>query len=164
MPYAAEGIVSQAPLPGGIQITDEQYRNAIEGMQQGLHVSVSGGFRLVAPPADIAPAQATDSEQPEAAPADALKELVQLHLDNTARSFGYDDIKAVVTYAEEPSVPKYQREGRAFRAWRSQVWAYVFEQMERMENGERDWPSMDAFAHELPELVIQDDHAVEAEE
>ncbi|MEG3078463.1 hypothetical protein R3F64_01165 [Halomonas sp. 5021] len=43
MPYAANGQLSKSPLEGGIEITDEQYREAIEAAQQGKRVAVQGG-------------------------------------------------------------------------------------------------------------------------
>ncbi len=59
--------------------------------------------------------------------------LIQKHLDDKAREHGYDDIRSVVTYADEPSVPKFQNEGLAFRKWRSLVWAYCGEQLATAE-------------------------------
>ena len=47
---------------------------------------------------------------------------MQAHLDTVARTYGYDGIATVVTYAEEPAVARFQLEGQAFRAWRSKVW------------------------------------------
>lgn len=81
-------------------------------------------------------------------------ESIQLHLDNSARTFGYDDIKSAVTYAEEPVVLKFQLEGRAFRAWRSLVWDYCHTQLALVMAGERDKPETHEFVLELPELVF----------
>lgn len=49
MPYAANNVVSRAPIPGGIEITDEQYKSAIAAMAAGKVVSIDGGFNLVDP-------------------------------------------------------------------------------------------------------------------
>lgn len=64
------------------------------------------------------PVQRLDAVQRQA----ALVAAVQAHLDATARGLGYDSIHAAATYADEPAVPRFQAEGRALRAWRSQVW------------------------------------------
>lgn len=48
---------------------------------------------------------------------------VQARLDAQAQAWGYDSIFTACTYAEEPSVPRFQAEGRALRAWRSATWA-----------------------------------------
>jgi hypothetical protein len=63
-----------------------------------------------------------ETRQPVYAPQDLAIMAVQAHLDTFAQSWGYDDIFTACTYAEEPTVPRFQAEGRALRAWRSQVW------------------------------------------
>lgn len=79
---------------------------------------------------------------------------IQAHMDDTARSFGYDDIKSAVTYAEEPAVPKFQAEGQAFRAWRSKCWAYCYEQLALVESGKREQPTIEAILAELPVFEV----------
>lgn len=49
MPYAVNGIVSTAPLEGAIEITDQQYREAVDGMCAGMVVSIDGGFSVALP-------------------------------------------------------------------------------------------------------------------
>ncbi len=53
MPYAANGKISQLPIDGGIEITDEQYRQALGGMLGGMAVSIDGGFALVQASEDV---------------------------------------------------------------------------------------------------------------
>jgi len=43
-----------------------------------------------------------------------LQRLVQEHMDAAAQARDYDDFKTVVGYAEEPAMPRFQAEGRAF--------------------------------------------------
>lgn len=50
MPFAAYNQISQDPLEGGIEITEEQYREALEGMLAGLVVTIDGGFQVAPPP------------------------------------------------------------------------------------------------------------------
>lgn len=50
MPYAAENQVSTDPLDGGIEITHDQYQQAIVGMLEGKVVTIAGGFAVVDPP------------------------------------------------------------------------------------------------------------------
>lgn len=57
----------------------------------------------------------------------AITRAVQRHLDEQARTLGYDNIFTAITYAGEPSVPKFQQEGLALRKWRSEVWAAGYE-------------------------------------
>lgn len=65
MPYAAEGMISTDVIAGGIEITDEQYGDALNGIVTGKVVSIDGGFRVDFPP---------ELEQPEE-PALTLPEI-----------------------------------------------------------------------------------------
>lgn len=49
MPYAANGQIAADKFDGAIKITAAQYAEALEGMCNGLVVTVDGGFK-VAPP------------------------------------------------------------------------------------------------------------------
>lgn len=79
---------------------------------------------------------------------------VQQHMDATARAFGYDDLISVVTYAEEPTVARYQAEGQAFRAWRSACWATCEQMLAAVKAGERSAPTHAELIAELPPLGI----------
>lgn len=57
----------------------------------------------------------------------AFHAVVKAFMDATAFANGYDDLMTVISYAEEDAVPAFQAEGKAFRAWRSLVWAAVFD-------------------------------------
>lgn len=95
------------------------------------------------------------SPEPSAAEISKLYEnAVQAKLDGAAQAARYDSIATAVSYAEEPAVPKFQADGRAFRTWRSLVWAYAYEQLARVLAGEREQPTIEAFLLELPELVL----------
>jgi len=82
------------------------------------------------------------------------KAEIQQHMDAEAQALGYDDIATAVTYAEEPAVPKFQAEGQAFRAWRSQVWAYGYALIDAVMAGERERPDLQSLLSELPALEI----------
>ena len=86
--------------------------------------------------------------------ATVLRGYVQEYMEAMARSLGYEDIKTAVTYADEPSVPKFQNEGRALRAWRSLVWAACYELLERVKAGDMKEPSEKTLIGLLPSLVI----------
>ena len=47
MPYATNGRVSHELIEGGIQISDQQYADAVAGIVAGKSVSIEGGFHLV---------------------------------------------------------------------------------------------------------------------
>lgn len=79
-------------------------------------------------PADCPPPSPAEVEA-------ALKQAVQTMLDAKARALGYDSIFTAVTYADEPSVPKFQQEGIALRAWRSTVWAQCLSMLSNVDAG-----------------------------
>ena len=81
-------------------------------------------------------------------------EELQSHLDTTAKSYGYDNINTAISYAEEPSVPKFQIEGKAFRAWRSLFWVKVNEIKNEVLDGERDIPSIEEIISVSPVLDL----------
>jgi len=82
-----------------------------------------------------------------------VRTAVQGWLDAAAKARGYDSIATAVTYADEPAVAAYQAEGAAFRAWRSTVWAAVFDSLAAEPDGALDTPAATILAG-LPQLVI----------
>jgi hypothetical protein len=83
-----------------------------------------------------------------------LTVAVQAHLDAAAQARGFDDIKSAVTYADEPTVPSFQSDGRRFRAWRSLSWQKCYEVMAAVKDGTRPIPSSNELISELPELLL----------
>lgn len=49
MPYAANNQISQSPIEGGIQITEQQYQAALNAMQEGKTVLVDSGLMTFGP-------------------------------------------------------------------------------------------------------------------
>ena len=62
MPYAHDGRVSTSPIEGGVEITQEQYRAAIDGMIAGQVVTIDGGFAVIDPPPPPEPEPTPDPE------------------------------------------------------------------------------------------------------
>lgn len=79
------------------------------------------GYELV-----LIPQSEKDAHEAEQAISQAIA-VIQGMLDSTAQSKGYDNINSAIGYAEEPSVEKFQLEGKAFRQWRSLCWAKCYE-------------------------------------
>jgi len=79
-------------------------------------------------------------------------EAVQAHMESAARNHGYDSLLSAVSYADESSVPKFQAEGMAFRAWRSQVWASCHALLGKVQAGEASPPTKEQLLAQLPEL------------
>ena len=79
-----------------------------------------------------------------------LMNVVQSYMDTMAQGFGYDTIASAITYAEEPSVQKFQDEGKAFRAWRSLVWNCCHNLLEEVQGGKRSIPDEQQLIALLP--------------
>lgn len=118
MPYATNNGVSRADMSGDptwIEITDEQYAQALDGMAAGKLVSIDGGFAVVDPPKPEKP-PAPEPEPPGYPQFTALEMLdlftdpeqlavVQATMTNAAVKLWYDKNLAAdyVTY-EDPRV------------------------------------------------------------
>lgn len=63
MPYAHNGVISQGPLPGGIEITEAQYAEALNAMLLGNQVSIEGGFQIIPGPAPDTPPPTQEGPQ-----------------------------------------------------------------------------------------------------
>lgn len=75
MPYAANNQIAFDPFEGSIKITEEQYLQALEGMQNGLLVSIDGGFKVAHP----------EQTAPPVTPVPTPEELAQLALADRDR-------------------------------------------------------------------------------
>lgn len=80
---------------------------------------------------------------------------IQSLLDTTAKKYGYDAISTAVSYADEPSVEKFQNDGKAFRQWRSLVWEYAYKELAKVKAGTRTIPTIEEFLQELPKLSLE---------
>ena len=72
MPYAKDGLISQAPIEGGIEIFSEQYGQALDGMLEGKSVSIVDGVLVIAFPPP--PPEQEEPEEPEEPPEPTLEE------------------------------------------------------------------------------------------
>ncbi len=127
-----------------LEISQEYHAELLAAQSAGKVISWNGDL----PTAEDPPALSFEQEVV------VFKTAIQAHMDAAAKASGYDDIKTAVTYAEEPSVAKFQAEGQAFRAWRSLVWAYGYEQLALVASGGRTKPTVAELVAELPKLVL----------
>ena len=82
-----------------------------------------------------------------------LTNAVKHVLDSEAQKLNYDSCLSVCSYVDT-GVAKFDDEGKAFRAWRSAVWAKGYEILNSVLSGEREIPTEEELLAELPELVI----------
>ena len=110
-------------------------------------------WMLQSPPVKSEQSRVADDQPPTAEQIMArLEARVQRWLDEQARALGYDDIKSAVTYADEPSVPKFQQEGQAMRQLRSMAWARCYEILNAVQAGQRSIPTEDELIAEMEAL------------
>lgn len=115
-----------------IEISREEHTALMEAQAAGRRIAADEAGR----PAAVAPPAPTP-EQMQA----RLSGAVQARLDAVALTWGYDDIRSAVTYADEPAVAQFQAEGQALRAWRSQVWASCYALLAEVQAGTRAVPT-----------------------
>ena len=77
---------------------------------------------------------------------------VQEHLDEASQARGYESIHTLVTYADEPAVPRFQAEGQAGRRARSLVWARCYELLDEVRDKKRPIPTKAELIALLPAI------------
>lgn len=87
-----------------------------------------------------------------------LTNAVQRVLDNKAKELNYDSCLSVCSYIDT-GIAKFDAEGRAFRAWRSKVWAKGYEILAQVQSGQRAILTEEELIAELPALVIDYENA-----
>lgn len=127
-----------------LEITPGEYQALFAAQTQGKVIQAVGGRPVAVDP----PPLTWEQRKSE------YVSSVQMFLDRTAKASGYSDLKDAITYADEPSVPKFQADGLAFRTWRSLCWAYCYEQLAAIEQDKRKAPTSAGLVAELPALVL----------
>lgn len=128
-----------------VPITKKEHADLLAAQSAGQLIEPDAAGRPVAVP----PPPPSDAEIQA-----QLTAVVQRHLDAKAKALGYDNIFTAVTYAEEPSVPKFQADGLALRAWRSAVWAAGYALLADVQAGQAQVPSAEALVDSLPAFVL----------
>lgn len=99
--------------------------------------------------------QNPDGTFSEPAPVAAVPNLndyeaaIQGYVDDTARSKLFRDGVTLASYTASTN-PQWAAEAEAFVAWRDQVWAYAYQELARVQGGDREQPSVTQILSELP--------------
>ena len=113
----------------------------VEPTNEGMRL-----FQIVAP---VEPTQEEIEQQIQK----QLTNAVQSVLDKKAQELLYDSCLSVCSYIDT-GVAKFDAEGRAFRSWRSAVWAKGYEILAQVQTGQRAIPTEEQLIAELPKLII----------
>ena len=125
-----------------VDITEAEHAELLEGQSQGkLIVADESGRPILQDP------QPPTAEQIIA----QYTAAVQKHLDDFARTRGYDGILSACTYATS-TVPKFKAEGQYAVEARDATWAKCYEVLAAVEAGSRPMPTLDELLAELPVL------------
>lgn len=76
---------------------------------------------------------------------------IQAMIDAKASERQYDSGAALASYVNS-TIEQWASEAQAFVAWRDAVWLYALAELDKVQKGERDQPSVDDFLAELPEF------------
>lgn len=82
-----------------------------------------------------------------------IKKRVQKLLDDTAKTYGYDSIFSVCTYTGFTN--EFQTEAITIAKWRSNVWSYCYQELDKITNNLRTEPTIEEFLTELPQLNLE---------
>jgi hypothetical protein len=69
-------------------------------------------------------------------------------MDVKAKSRRYDNALSIATYVGSGNAA-WAAEAQAFVTWRDQIWTYCYAELEKVQNGEREQPTISAFLTEL---------------
>lgn len=127
------GIVVQLDLTGS---PPDGYIECPENVQPGF-TYIGGEFSAAEVPAPSV---------------DDYEATIQAHVDETARGRQFRDGVTLASYVTSTNV-QWAGEAQAFVAWRDSVWAYCYSELEKVETGQRQQPSIDAILHELPTIA-----------
>jgi hypothetical protein len=128
-----------------VVITDDEYAALLEDQAKGQAITADAGGRPVA------------SAQPGPTPAQqasTLSAAVKKFIDSAAQALGYDDILSAISYADDPTVPAFQAQGQALRAWRANVWKAALPPINAVAAGTASpVPTADQLIATLPAFV-----------
>lgn len=88
---------------------------------------------------------------PPTSPLEDYENAIQSLVDRTARERLFRDGVTLASYAASTNT-QWASEAAAFIAWRDEVWAYAYSELEKVTAGERSPPSVDQVLSELPSI------------
>lgn len=105
----------------------------------------------IEPPTKVVPVENGEPQtnHPGLDPVEVFRREIQSLIDTKAQEKQYDSGATLASYVNS-TIPQWSAEATAFVAWRDQVWAYALAELDKVQNGEREQPSVESFLAELP--------------
>lgn len=126
-----------------VEISAERHAELLAGQSDGKQIEADGdGFPMLADPLPPTEAEVVA----------AMTAAVQRHLDDTAKTRGYDGILSLCTYASS-TTPRFAAEGQAGVDWRDGVWSKCYEVLDAVKAGSRPTPTAAELIAELPTIT-----------
>ena len=85
----------------------------------------------------------------------AFQQAIETHVDNVARGRSFRNADSARGHTAS-TVPEWKADADAFVAWADAVWVYAFQELVKVETGQREVPSIEDFLAELPVMVWPD--------
>jgi len=82
---------------------------------------------------------------------DRFRSAIQSLVDAKAQEKQYDSGATMASYVGS-TVPDWASEAQRFVVWRDNVWSYTYAQLNAVQNGQRQQPTIEEFLTELPVL------------
>lgn len=140
MPTHTRAIIKDGTVINVVVAADD-YK---EGIPCGSEVGVGWGHDGTAfsppPPAETPPPTIDD-----------FRLAIQGHVDAIARGRNYDSGNSLASYVASTNAV-WAAEAQAFVVWRDAVWLYAYSELDKVQTGAREVPTVEAFIGELPAI------------
>lgn len=126
-----------------VEITPEQHAALVEGQSQGKIISADeNGYPILIDPPPPTTEQIIQG----------FVGSIQKHLDDFAKTRGYDGIMSACTYATS-TVAKFKTEGQYCVQARDATWSMAYDLLDQVQTGEIDVPTEEEVFAQLPALA-----------
>lgn len=91
------------------------------------------------------------NDHPGLNPVEVYRLEIQAMIDAKASERQYDSAATLASYVNS-TIPEWATEAKAFVAWRDAVWLYALAELDKVQSGEREQPTITDLLAELPIL------------
>lgn len=80
-----------------------------------------------------------------------IDDSIENHFDSKSKEWGYTNIDRAVSYVGSAN-QEWNNEAIMFKTWRDRVWLYIYDEMIKIQQGLRDFPTPESVLTEIPTL------------